>query len=179
MQKILGSIPHEFTNYWISKFPHLISHAYHAFSICSNEPIFQTYYNSSYHFTRPEYFDADDDLFPTLLLRDPKPIMKQQQSTNNGSPRRTQQTSLHPRNRKGTYNFRKTTGDEDAPLPQGGLHRNMDNTSAEDGGKHDVFANFRFKRHPKTSNRNLNSNIVRDIKSVTWTLNSTPLNKDE
>ena len=178
MQKILGSIPNEFTNYWISKFPHLISHAYHAFSICSSEPIFQTYYNSAYHFTRPEYFDADDDLFPTLLLRDPKPLLKQQQGTNSGSPRRTQQqASLQARNRKGIYNFRKSAGEEDLPLPQG-LHRNLDNTGGDEEDKRDVFANFKFKRYPKTSNRNFNNANKRD-KNVTWTLNAAPLNKDE
>ncbi|KAM7360850.1 serine/threonine-protein kinase/endoribonuclease Ire1 [Cochliomyia hominivorax] len=180
MQRILGSIPHEFTNYWISKFPHLISHAYHAFSICSNEPIFQSYYNSSYHFTRPEYFDADDDLYPTLLQRDPKPLLKQQtqQSTNNSPKKSTQQNPSQARQRKGAYNFRKSFGDVELYTSQV-LQRNIDNYNLENEDENrDVFANFKFRRYAKTSNRNLNNTNKKD-KNVTWTLNPTNVTKDE
>lgn len=181
MQNILGSIPHEFTNYWISKFPHLISHAYHAFSICSNEPIFQTYYNSSYHFTRPEYFDADDDLYPTLLQRDPKPLLKQSTGTNNSPKKSTQQNaSQAPRQRnKGAYNFRKSPGDDELSVPQG-LQRNFDNATETEDDKRDVFANFKFRRNPKTFNRNNYNNINnKKDKNVTWTLNPTATTKEE
>ncbi|KNC31642.1 hypothetical protein FF38_11092 [Lucilia cuprina] len=176
MQNILGSIPHEFTNYWISRFPHLISHAYHAFSICSNEPIFQTYYNSSYHFTRPEYFDADDDLYPTLLQRDPKPLLKQQGTSN--SPKKTSQIPAQARQRRGAYSFRKSTVDEDSSTPQG-LLRNFEGSLDVEEDKRDVFANFKFRRYAnKTSNRNYNNANKKD-KNVTWTLNPTTTTKDE
>lgn len=170
MQTILGSIPHEFTNYWISKFPHLISHVYHAFSICSNEPIFQTYYNSSYHFTRPKYFDADDDLYPIIVQRDPKPLLKQKARAISNSPKKTSQSPAQARQRKGTYNFRKSFGDEDDTSAVSGLLRNFDNTLDAEEEKPDVFANFKFRRNPKSSNRNYN-NPSKKERNVTWTLN--------
>lgn len=179
MQNILGSIPHEFTNYWISKFPHLISHTYHAFSICSNEPIFKSYYNSSYHFTRPDYFEADDDMYPTLLQRDPKPLLKQQPQSATSSPKKSQ-TPLQARQRKGTYNFRKSSVDDEVPALS--LQRNFDNPlPADSEEKRDVFANFKFRRYPKTSNRNNynNPNNNKKDKHITWTLNATPATKDE
>lgn len=163
MQSILGSIPHEFTNYWISKFPHLISHAYHAFSICSNEPIFKSYYNSSYHFTRPDYFDADDELYPTLLQRDPKPLAKTTSTVAGNSSPKKPLTPQQPRLRKGNYNFRKPQLEDDLP-PQ----RNFDNYPANDEEKRDVFANFKFRRNTKSSNRNYN--MGKKDKNVTWTL---------
>nr|XP_013098827.1 unnamed protein product [Stomoxys calcitrans] len=173
MQNILGSIPHEFTNYWISKFPYLISHAYHAFSICSNEPIFKSYYNSSYHFTRPDYFDADDDLYPTLLQRDPKPLAKQTTSSGNASPKKPL-TPQQPRQRKGNYNFRKPPAEGDDLMPaHGGLQRNFDsNYPSNEDEKRDVFANFKFRRNNKSSNRSYN-NLGKKDKNVTWTLSPT------
>ncbi|XP_061395116.1 serine/threonine-protein kinase/endoribonuclease IRE1-like [Musca vetustissima] len=169
MQNILGSIPHEFTNYWISRFPHLISHAYHAFSICSNEPIFRSYYNSTYFFTRPEYFDADDDLYPTLLQRDPKPLAK---PTNSPKKPITSQQQQQPRQRKGNYNFRNPQGDDDLQPPMGGLQRNFPDNGGNDEEKRDVFANFKFRRNTKSSNRNYN-NANKKEKNVTWTLTTT------
>lgn len=176
MQNILGSIPHEFTNYWISRFPYLISHAYHAFSICSNEPIFKSYYNSAYHFTRPEYFDADDDLYPTLLQRDPKPLGKQANAANNNSSPKKPQTPQQTRQRKGNYNFRKPQTDDDVPQyyggGAGGMQRTFENNQTADEEKRDVFANFKFRRNNKSSNRNYN-NINKKDKNVTWTLSPT------
>ncbi|XP_052869117.1 uncharacterized protein LOC128274834 [Anopheles cruzii] len=77
LQKALGTIPHEFTNYWISRFPHLLSHSYHALANNSGEPIFRQYYNDEednhtsggpqvwphirYKFTKPAYFHRDDN----------------------------------------------------------------------------------------------------------------------
>ncbi|XP_075146915.1 serine/threonine-protein kinase/endoribonuclease Ire1 [Haematobia irritans] len=172
MQQILGSIPHEFTNYWISRFPYLISHAYHAFSICSNEPIFKSYYNSSYHFTRPEYFDADDDLYPTLLQRDPKPLAKQTATPGNASPKKVL-TPQQLRQRKGNYNFRKSPGDGAQDMmttTHGGLQRNFDvNYPTNEDENRDVFANFKFRRNIKSSNRNYN-NLGKKDKNISWTL---------
>ncbi|XP_037946227.1 serine/threonine-protein kinase/endoribonuclease IRE1 [Teleopsis dalmanni] len=187
VQKLLGSIPHEFTQYWINKFPQLISHAYHAFRICSNEPIFKPYYNNDYYFTRPEYFEADDELFPSLML-DPKPLLKQ--NAGNGSPKRTpqrtpdnkQQQQQHIKNRRGVYNFRKGNNDDgsgNAALPGVGLLRNVNvnvNPSGsmvedqDDNNKRDLFANFKFKRYQKTSNRNYNNYNNNKDRSVTWTI---------
>ncbi|XP_064552906.1 serine/threonine-protein kinase/endoribonuclease IRE1 [Drosophila montana] len=170
-QELLGCIPHEFTNYWVERFPQLISHAYHAFSICSNEPIFKPYYSTGYHFSRPWYFDADDAMFP-MLMRDPKPLPKM------GSPKKTppapqsflaQQQQL--KQRKGAYNFRKQLNEE--LMPGVGLQRNMEMDDAEIG-KRDVFANFKFRRS-KPSNRNFAGGGKEQEKEkfVSWTMPST------
>lgn len=169
-QELLGCIPHEFTNYWVDRFPQLISHAYHAFSICSNEPIFKPYYSSGYHFSRPWYFDADDALFP-MLMRDPKPLPKV------GSPKKTPPPQSTPaqqqlKQRKGAYNFRKTVNEE--PTPGVGLQRNLEQdaqTLGADIDRRDVFANFKFRRQ-KANNRNYTSGHKEQEKEkyVSWTL---------
>ncbi|XP_055375464.1 serine/threonine-protein kinase/endoribonuclease IRE1 [Condylostylus longicornis] len=64
-QQMLGSLPKEFTKYWISKFPYLLQHAYHALSFCSNENLFRCYYNHKFSFSKPSYFNqkTDNDFF--------------------------------------------------------------------------------------------------------------------
>ncbi|XP_036324827.1 serine/threonine-protein kinase/endoribonuclease IRE1 [Rhagoletis pomonella] len=190
VQQKLGCIPHDFTNYWINKFPELISHAYHAFSICAEEPIFGHYYNADYHFSRPWYFDADDNLFQSLQY-DPKPLQRQVAAgAKDGSaspkrPPRTPEKQQQLKQRKGIYNFRKTP---DATEVVGvGLQRNLDLGIAaaeeedEAGTKRDVFANFKFRRnYGKSANRiygNFNANANANAnnggnkeKNVTWTL---------
>ncbi|XP_011185643.2 serine/threonine-protein kinase/endoribonuclease IRE1 [Zeugodacus cucurbitae] len=192
VQQKLGCIPHDFTNYWINKFPELISHAYHAFSICAEEPIFRHYYNADYHFSRPWYFDADDNLFPSLQ-NDPKHLLKQTGAgTKDGSasPKRlprTPEKQQQLKQRKGIYNFRKTT---EAEVIGVGLQRNLELTTsnaaalaegeddAGNGNSRDVFANFKFRRnYNKSANRNYGNttnananNGVNKEKSVTWTL---------
>uniref|UniRef100_A0A1A9WJ68 non-specific serine/threonine protein kinase n=1 Tax=Glossina brevipalpis TaxID=37001 RepID=A0A1A9WJ68_9MUSC len=166
VQYILGTLPDEFTNYWISKFPNLISHTYHAFSICSNEPIFRSYYNSSYNFTRPQYFEADDDLYPILLKRDPKPLPKQSPINNN-----SKKMSQHLKMRKGAYNFHKQMADEEVQMDEG------------DNVNRDKFSNFKFKRYPRTSNRhshNLNqgNNTGQQTKDIISTLTNSPQEND-
>lgn len=187
VQQKLGCIPNGFTNYWINKFPELISHAYHAFSICAEEPIFRHYYNADYHFSRPWYFDADDNLFPSLQ-NDPKHLLKQTAAggkDGSASPKRLSRTpekQQQLKQRKGIYNFRKTT---EAEVIGVGLQRNLElstlNATAtaecEDdtgnGNRRDVFANFKFRRnYGKSTNRNYcnANNGVNKEKSVTWTL---------
>uniref|UniRef100_A0A1B0BLV8 non-specific serine/threonine protein kinase n=1 Tax=Glossina palpalis gambiensis TaxID=67801 RepID=A0A1B0BLV8_9MUSC len=167
MQQLLGTIPNEFTNYWISKFPNLVSHTYHAFSVCSNEPIFRPYYNSSYHFTRPEYFDADDELYPILLKRDPKPLPKQSPSNSN-----SKKTFQHLKLRKGAYNFHKQIPDEDFQMEEEDIAENRNK-----------FSNFKFRRFSKiSSNRHSHnssqgsSNICQQTKD--GVLTSTPKEND-
>ncbi|XP_068157925.1 serine/threonine-protein kinase/endoribonuclease IRE1 isoform X1 [Drosophila tropicalis] len=173
-QELLGCIPHAFTNYWVDRFPQLISHAYHAFSICSSEPIFKPYYSTGYHFSRPWYFEADDALFP-VLMRDPKPLPKM-----GGSPKKTPSPALTPspaqqlqqqqlKQRKGAYNFH-------AGNPPGvGLLRNLD-PDTDPADRRDVFANFKFRRNGKNNNGG-NRNYGKDNttkqdkeKFVSWTL---------
>lgn len=173
----------------------MISHAYHAFSICAEEPIFRHYYNADYYFSRPWYFDADENLFSSLQ-NDPKHLLKQTGACSkdaSASPKRLLRTpdkQQQLKQRKGNYNFRKPA---DAEVIGVGLQRNLDMstpnaaTTAEseedagNGNRRDVFANFKFRRnYSKSTNRNygnINSNAnvnanngVNKDKSVTWTL---------
>lgn len=121
-QEILGHIPEEFTLYWVKKFPQLISHTFHAMSICSKENAFKSYYNKSYHFTMPNYFeDGSGDQWP--LFDDPKPLQKQSKSP------------VKKVNRKGLYNFRKDNN-QNQPAPA---------TNGNTNNSPDVFANFKFR----------------------------------
>lgn len=68
MQSLLGSIPTEFTDYWISRFPRLLSHSYHALEACSKENSFLPYYSKSYIFAKPDYFyEQTEDFVPTEM----------------------------------------------------------------------------------------------------------------
>ncbi|KAH8273177.1 hypothetical protein KR018_010982 [Drosophila ironensis] len=170
-QEMLGCIPYEFTQYWVERFPQLISHAYHAFSICSSEPVFKPYYSTGYHFARPWYFDADDALFP-MLMRDPKPLPRIGSPKKTPPPASSQAQQL--KQRKGVYNFRKAS--DELPIPGVGLQRNLE----VDGGQaldpeRDVFANFKFRRYGKPgNNRNYGQKEAQDKeKYVSWTLPAT------
>lgn len=55
VQRLLGHDPIDFTHYWTDKFPHLLSHTYHALQLCATENIFKQYYNPYYTFTKPDY----------------------------------------------------------------------------------------------------------------------------
>lgn len=114
MQELLGSIPNDFTKYWLSRFPLLLSHTYHAFSICAQEPIFSSYYKvlSTYCFTRPDYFDKLENKTVPLRLRDiainSNTRNNIDQSVDKRSPRKLYYTA---KQRKGAYNFRKHNND--------------------------------------------------------------------
>lgn len=65
MQSILGAIPIEFTEYWIHKFPRVLSHSYHALEACSKENSFLPYYPKTYVFSKPAYFtESTEDFVP-------------------------------------------------------------------------------------------------------------------
>ncbi|XP_067612639.1 serine/threonine-protein kinase/endoribonuclease IRE1 [Eurosta solidaginis] len=190
VQQKLGCLPNDFTNYWINKFPELISHTYHAFTICADEPIFKHYYNADYQFSRPWYFYADDNLFPSLLY-DPKLLMKQPAaSAKDGSnspkcmPRTPENQQRLKQRHKSIYNFPKSS---DSEMVAVGLLRNLDlptTTTTSDttevveddvsSNNVKVFANFKFRRnYGKTSNRNFNfakNDDANKEKNVKWTL---------
>lgn len=141
IQGILGNIPHNFTNYWINKFPRLLSHSYHALELCSNEPSFRHYYPKMYMFSKPEYFYAEDppkDEEAEINWR--RFIMKgnagggggdqvpQTDPVNwrqltNASP---QQASPAKKNKKGAYNFRRINDPSD---PVAGIENSPTNVN--------------------------------------------------
>ncbi|XP_055543489.1 serine/threonine-protein kinase/endoribonuclease IRE1 [Wyeomyia smithii] len=112
VQQALGTIPQDFTDYWISRFPRLLSHAYHALAENSQEPIFRPYYNeNSYHFTKPVYFEEDgNENYDLIRYYEMAQKLKASQS-----PKRKPATQIdaptapsdspQKNQRRGTYNF--------------------------------------------------------------------------
>ncbi|XP_055853155.1 serine/threonine-protein kinase/endoribonuclease IRE1 [Episyrphus balteatus] len=162
VQSILGSIPNEFTNYWIDKFPYLISHVYHAFSICSMENAFKPYYHANYHFSRPDYFEADDSEFISLQ-QDPKPLQKNTSSPKKIPTDKSSQPKVTGIYRKVAYNLRKNN------MPADEMNSAVDGADSNTFEKRDAFANFRLRRNQKQRNFNRN---------VRWTQNSDATNNE-
>uniref|UniRef100_A0AAG5CTX8 non-specific serine/threonine protein kinase n=1 Tax=Anopheles atroparvus TaxID=41427 RepID=A0AAG5CTX8_ANOAO len=137
MQRALGTIPHEFTHYWLSRFPRLLSHSYHALSDSSREPIFRRYYThdddeqqhtpggssstggGGYRFSKPSYFDQDGNDNYELMryyemsqamknaTKSPKRRVDGQEGGGGGTPDR--KPLMAGGNKRGTYNFSKAT----------------------------------------------------------------------
>lgn len=124
----MGNIPHNFTSYWINKFPRLLSHSYHALELCSTEPSFSHYYPSSYTFKKPEYFYADEEEDAENNWR--RFVQKGSGAAGDqGAPSgdqlnwrqtSTSQASPAKKNKKGAYNFRRIN-EEPEGSPNGGI----------------------------------------------------------
>lgn len=125
VQNALGPIPIEFTRYWISRFPHLVSHAYHALECCSKENLFKSYYDEDYSFTKPLYLSKNEFDNHQLMAyyennknnavkNSPKRLKPPNNNNNNSNnanrspyngPNTNQQET--PTNRRGRYNFKR------------------------------------------------------------------------
>lgn len=114
IQQIMGNIPHNFTHYWIKKFPRLLSHSYHALGRCALEPSFQHYYAHDVVFSKPEYFSAPE---PEEAPPPSDTNWRQTQgiTTVAGETLNWRNTagqgSPQKKNKKGAYNFRRTNED--------------------------------------------------------------------
>lgn len=127
MKAILGPIPVDFTKYWIQRFPNLVSHSFHALESCSKENIFQTYYNDSYTFSKPEYFYQCTEEFvpqePVQKVQRESPLKKyskelrhrfierggsSQETTGKNTAANSELMKQQQQNKRGSYNFHKT-----------------------------------------------------------------------
>lgn len=140
MQSLLGAIPVDFTDYWISRFPRVLSHSYHALELCSKENAFLAYYPKSYIFSKPDYFyEHTEDFVPTELpkiVRDsPKRFNKDNRYNKYNGERRASPNDIEnigqnfrgfnkappgfenfvKTNKKGAYNFHRPPGDLTVP----------------------------------------------------------------
>uniref|UniRef100_A0A182QMN2 non-specific serine/threonine protein kinase n=1 Tax=Anopheles farauti TaxID=69004 RepID=A0A182QMN2_9DIPT len=135
MQRALGTIPHEFTQYWMHRFPRLLSHSYHALADSSREPIFRHYYSveeetdSSQHsaiphsatygykFSKPAYFYHDNNDNYELIryyeaaqaMKNATKSPKRRPAASTGGEEGTtpeRKPATGP-NKRGTYNFGK------------------------------------------------------------------------
>lgn len=123
MRTIFGTIPREFTRYWVHRFPHLVSHSFHALQSCSDETLFSGYYNHSYTFAKPDYFFGADDEFVAIdmahkVARE-SPVRKyakdiRQRFVNRSNNQQQPVDEPAALNRRGVYNFKSdpATGDK-------------------------------------------------------------------
>lgn len=131
VQQALGAVPVEFTRYWISRFPHLVSHCYHALQIVAEENLFKSYYDFQYMFTRHSYLmshEYDNVKLISFYENNLKNVSKSPKRTKTGTNQSQQQADLQkrspylqrsenqenksPSNRRGMYNFKRYTPEE-------------------------------------------------------------------
>ncbi|CAB0032987.1 unnamed protein product [Trichogramma brassicae] len=58
-QQSLGEIPTKFTDYWLSRFPHLLTHTWCAMQPFRHEPMFRNYYHELYAFGTDDQYEED------------------------------------------------------------------------------------------------------------------------
>lgn len=106
VQKVLGTIPCDFVRYWIKRFPHLLSHAYHAMQSCSREPLFKRYF-PLHNFTKPDYFDdPDKDNFELQEIVECSRLMYNgSKSPKKESRQPTNGLNKTEKSKRGSYNF--------------------------------------------------------------------------
>ncbi|XP_001607831.2 serine/threonine-protein kinase/endoribonuclease IRE1 isoform X1 [Nasonia vitripennis] len=76
-QQSLGEIPTKFTDYWLSRFPHLLIHSWCAMQNFRSEPTLRSYYDPVYEFKTEDTNDTDvvdDEDFMNLSRNDDRLI---------------------------------------------------------------------------------------------------------
>ena len=126
------------------------------------ENAFKPYYHANYHFSRPDYFEADDSEFISLQ-QDPKPLQKNTSSPKKIPTDKSSQPKVTGIYRKVAYNLRKNN------MPADEMNSTVDGADSNTFEKRDAFANFRFRRNQKQRNFNRN---------VRWTQNSDATNNE-
>ncbi|KAL7301231.1 hypothetical protein TKK_0006195 [Trichogramma kaykai] len=58
-QQSLGEIPTKFTDYWLSRFPYLLTHTWCAMQPFRHEPMFRNYYHELYAFGTDDQYEED------------------------------------------------------------------------------------------------------------------------
>lgn len=99
----MGSIPVDFTKYWIARFPHLLSHSYHAMEACSKENSFKRYYTPKYVFTKPDYLS--DDTLDNFELMEIIDTVRQAYNKSPKKENRQPNNQSKDKSKRGTYNF--------------------------------------------------------------------------
>lgn len=111
IQRLLGTIPIDFTKYWIVRFPRLLAHSYHAFSSCSNELAFRRYYTPKFVFTPPSYLS--DESYDNFELKELCDNLRQ---LYNKTPKKENRQPLNnkgqqpEKSKRGSYNFTNNNG---------------------------------------------------------------------
>lgn len=186
MQSKLGALPNEFTSYWIERFPHLLSHSYHALQNYSNEHSFVAYYAKEFAFPKPQYFyEVTEDFIPTepaKFQRDsPKKYAKdyRYKQNDNGNAGGTINKSYSKlfgsgdnnisnytkTNKKGSYNFHRNSnpGEAMAATTTVSATPTISNEPIVDA---DGFIRVRSRSN------NQNNNTKKTLDNIRWTMPS-------
>uniref|UniRef100_A0A8D8B9X7 non-specific serine/threonine protein kinase n=1 Tax=Culex pipiens TaxID=7175 RepID=A0A8D8B9X7_CULPI len=191
VQQALGTIPDGFTCYWTGRFPHLLSHAFHALADCSQESIFTRYYNDcvGYRFPRPAYFDEEANDNHELIryyegAQKAKATQSPKRKPGTGTTASSAEDSPLKNNRRGAYNFGKyaNTGFITREQMMGGSAVNPAAVTAgegeeegvEGGAEKDDFVtvvNHNHNNRKRFNNNNNHGVRRRENVKVTWNLN--------
>jgi serine/threonine-protein kinase/endoribonuclease IRE1 len=104
-------MPCEFVRYWLNRFPHLLSHSYHAMEFCSREDALMRYYTPQFVFTKPDYlYDSLCDNFELQAIYD--------KILSNKSPKKeNRQHNFVNNNGNGNYNSTNNKVDKNSQKP--------------------------------------------------------------
>ena len=53
---LLGKVPDEFADYWLSRFPKLLLHSWYSMQMIKKEPVFKSYFHPDYDFLVVSYY---------------------------------------------------------------------------------------------------------------------------
>ncbi|XP_055641091.1 serine/threonine-protein kinase/endoribonuclease IRE1 [Toxorhynchites rutilus septentrionalis] len=196
VQRVLGSIPNDFTHYWIDRFPRLVSHTYHSLVDHSHEPIFRSYYDEvGYRFTKPAYFsEIGNDNFDLIRYYEGAQKMKASQSPKR-KPMQQEADSPQKSTRRGTYNFGRYATMSTSFISREQMIGGKAGTETADGNRSqeaeppvtladgvenvdkDDFVKVNYNNHRKKSNAN-NANVRRrENAKITWNLQAALLDE--
>ncbi|XP_058822691.1 serine/threonine-protein kinase/endoribonuclease IRE1 [Topomyia yanbarensis] len=191
VQQALGTIPHDFTNYWIGRFPHLLAHAYHVLVDHSLEPIFRSYYNEDvgYRFTKPAYFEEiGNENYDLIRYYETAQRLKATQSPKRKAASQEPDTVLFKlqNSRRGTYNFNNHSPANTSFITReqmvGGTGAtaaakttvegvSYANVAAEKTDSDDFVTVVNNNNRRKANNNNNNNNVRRrENAKITWNL---------
>lgn len=114
VKNIFGSIPIDYANYWLNKFPYLTSHAYHVMQRCSKESTLARFFVRYFAFSKPDYLsDKNYDNIELLELIQKIRTDNFYGSSINGDFKKSEKKSFgsswnRGKSKRGCYNFKNS-----------------------------------------------------------------------
>lgn len=201
MQMKMGALPNQFTQYWIDRFPRLLSHSYHSLVSCYHEHLFKAYYTKKFVFSKPNYFYENTDDFlppeqPPKIQRDsPKRYTKdfRFKQNDNGNTATInikygkpygENNSAKP-NKKGAYNFHRNNLANNNELIERRTNEGGTSSDFNESVDTDGFTKVRY-RGIQNNSTNCNVNLKKRVEgrntnnqteNILWTLPNREDNK--
>lgn len=170
-QANLGETPDQFTNYWLSRFPHLLVQAWLSMQCVANEPTFKQYYHPTHRYPLVD-FNGEDYLedIPVVNQNIDEHFYKKKKEVpvrmNRPYPRSPKKqlskykgegTGLYRNFGNGRVEFRDSDG------------RNEDFVRITDGPWDGDGINIKSKRDQKLTNRRFGKRL-KSSENVSWTI---------